>query len=248
MFTTVIAVDEQTIKQLRVSWPTWQRHRRDILSNPMLIIYDREQVTPDDLSFVKHDNVTYYGWPPGGDFDTQREKMLSAFVHVPPWEVATQWWLKVDCDALAHNSDPWIDPRWFDKSPEKPESFNSFIGSSWGYTKPANQMSLLDLWAAMVPGLSNHVALDLPYDPESGTLRHTRLASWICFFNTEWSRSASEYADFPTIPVPSEDGYHFYVAERRGDPYLLTNFKRRGWSNHSRIAKLREAAERIMGR
>ncbi len=240
-FTTVVAVDAKTIQQLRVSWPTWKRHKAEIVANPLLVIYDDSQVKLDELSFLDHEDTSYCKWPPEDKFDTQREKMLSAFVHVPPREVRTAWWLKLDCDALAHHSEPWIDPQWFEGSP-----LNSFIGSRWGYTKPAHQMSLLDVWADMVSGLSCYPPLDLPYNPDGGTLRHRRLASWVCFFNTDWSRLASDYAEFPTIPVPSEDGYHFYVAERRSDPYVLTNFKKRGWSNHSRIERLRRVAESIM--
>ena len=107
-------------------------------------------------------------------------------------------------------------------------------------------MSLLDIWGDGIAGLNAYKPLDLPYNPESGTLRHTRLASWICFFNTAWSKVVSKYASYPTIPVPSEDGYHFYIAERREDPYKLTNFKKRGWANFSKIRKLRQVAESVL--
>ena len=247
-FTTVVAVDGNTLAQLEISAPTWRKNRPELWNNKMLVIYDRDVVTPDALDFLDHPFLDLYGWPPDFLFTDQREKMLSAFVHVPPAVVTTTWWLKIDCDAVALNSDPWLDPSWFEAQDTDGTltKYNSFIGSRWGYTKPSEQMSLLDLWADGISGLNAYPPLDLPYNPESKTLKHRRMASWICFFNTAWSKIASGYASYPAIPVPSEVGYHFYIAERRSDPYMLTNFKKRGWGNFSNLRKLRHVAKGVL--
>ena len=239
-FTTVVAVDANCLEQLRVSSPTWRLNKPILWQRPMLIIYDRDEVDPTEIRWLDHPNVQFAAWPPPAhDFDSQREKMLSAFVHLPGDLVRTPWWLKIDTDAIATAPGDWIDESWFDNG-------SVFIGSRWGYTKPANQMAMLDLWASEVPGLNHYADLDLKFDLNAGVLRHKRLASWISFYDTAWTRKAASYATFPHLPVPSQDGYHFYVAERRGDPYTLTNMKKRGWNNVSRLSGLKKLAKEIL--
>ena len=239
-FTTVVAVDAKCIEQLEVSCPTWRMNKPDLWMNPLLVIFDRDEVDPTRMGWLEHPDVQFAAWPPPQDtFDTQREKMLSSFVHLPGDLVKTAWWRKVDTDAIATAPGEWIDESWFDGD-------DVFIGSRWGYTKPANQMAMLDLWAGNIPGLNDHPPLDLEFDLDARCLRHRRLASWISFYRTDWTREVARYADFPNIPVPSQDGYHFYVAERRNDPYTLTSMKKRGWTNISRLSGLKKLAKEIL--
>ena len=183
----------------------------------------------------------------GCEYETQREKMLSGFIHVPARMVKTPWFLKLDTDAVrTDKTKPWILSEWFE--PDEDGKYNAFIGSRWGYTKPADQMSEPDNWADNIEGLAHHPRLNLPYDPDGRTCRHPggRLASWITFFNTEWNWQCSSHCVFGHIPVPSEDGFHFYCAKRANCRYTLTSFKRRGWTNVSRLAKLMKRVNEVV--
>lgn len=248
-FTTVVGVDAKTIKQLTWSHQTWKKFAPEIWQNPMLVFYS-ETLQPGEISgMLEHPALTMVNWPPANSlYDSQREQMLSGFVHMPRF-VKTEWWMKLDTDAVRkpESKQPWIEPEWFDYLDPFGRPY-AFIGNRWPYTKPADQMAWLDKWGDHVDGLNSYPPLDLPYNPNARTCRHKggRLASWITFFNTEWSLLAASFCKFGHIPVPSEDGYHFYVAKRRRDAYLLTKFKKRGWTNVSRLNKLITLCQEIL--
>jgi hypothetical protein len=109
-------------------------------------------------------------------------------------------------------------------------------------------MEQLDDWGDKVTGLSHLARLGLPFVPGARTVSHPggRLASWLSFFNTEWSKIVAEYCVYGSLPAPSEDGYHFYCAKRRGDPYALTKFKRMGWTNVPKIHNLVSTVQEVM--
>lgn len=244
-FTTVIGVDLNTLKQLYLTHRTWMH--TEIYDNPLIVFYDDSQVHPSWLSFLQHPDCTLINWPPSGcEYDTQRERMLSGFLHVAARFVKTSWWLKLDTDAVRVGTEKWIKEEWFE--PLEDGGYNAFIGNRWGYTKPAGQMAELDNWGDNVPGLAHHPRLNLPYDPAGKTCRHPggRLASWITFFNTEWNWTVADYCLFGHMPVPSEDGFHFYCAKRRNDPYVLTKFKKFGWTNVPRFNKLFKKVNEVL--
>lgn len=234
-WTTVVGVDRKTLEQLKWSHATWRRNAPELWQQPMLVFYDQQQVAPRDVGFLEHPRLTCVTWPPSDcEYESQREKMLCGFVHMPRL-IETTWWLKLDTDAIKLDERPWYEQQWFDQS-------YVFIGNRWPYTKPAEQMGELDDWGDRVTGLREHQRLNLEHEPGARTCRHPggRLASWIAFFRTDWSRMVADFCVLGSVPVPSEDGYHFYCAKRRGDPYLLTKFKRRGWTNISRFNRLCE--------
>jgi len=248
-FTTTVGVDEKTIEQLKVSVLTWKRFAPELWINPLVVFFDRDALSPSDVMFVEHRSMRIVPWPPDGcHYESQREKMLCGFVHVAR-VVDTPWMLKLDTDAIKTDARPWILDEWF-----KPVTIGgelllpAFVGNRWGYTKPADQMSQLDDWADRVSDLAGYPRLDLPYDPGARTCRHPggRLASWITFFHTEWAKMVASYCVLGTIPVPSEDGYHFYCAKRRGDPYRLVKFKRHGWTNVPKFPRLLAKVQEVM--
>jgi hypothetical protein len=271
-FTTVIGVDAKTLPQLRVSAPTWARYRPEMFDQPWLVFYDREQVTIDTLRDTLagigcgRRRVRAIGWPlhAAATYATQRERMLTGFVHATRY-VETPWWLKVDTDALALRPADWLPASWFAQDPTTAQKapgpgrtgwpgyapgYYVWIASPWGYTKPADQMATLDDWGDAVDDLAAFPRLEIPYTPGGRRARHPRMASWLSFYRSDWTRFASElalhYCGPDRIPVPSQDGYHFYIARRRGDRYLRTQMRRLGWTNRPRLAGLQETAARAI--
>jgi hypothetical protein len=268
-FTTVVALDERTIDQLRLTWPTWVRHRPEILERPLFIIVDSIATDKNEQQgtlilwgrrlkeIIQHPNMTLYGTPPG-PWPSQREKMLTAFVLAPPMAVKTPWYLKIDADAVAMRSDPnWIQDEWFEpmtvrsgtKAVFWARSYSiqpAFVASSWGYSKPATAMETMDKWANDHPAFAGTKPLNLPYEPGASRVRHPRMASWVMFGSMEFIRFAASLCNNGRLPLPSQDGYVFYVAKRLGWPYRTVKMKRLGWTNKSRMASLRNAVAEAM--
>jgi hypothetical protein len=273
-FTTVLGVDAKTLEQLVVSAPTWRKYRPEMFARPFLVFYDSTEVALSKLRETLlslgfgESPVRAVSWPIVGrqPYANQREKMLTGFCHVSRF-VQTPWWLKVDTDAIALKPSDWAPAEWFepddsieyDPEADRPDyllgldydpRYNVIISSPWGYTKPGDQMAALDDWADGVDILAPYPRLDVPFTPGARRARHPRIASYVSFYRADWTRFASDiarhYCGFDKIPVPSQDGYHFYIAKRRGDRILRANMKRRGWTNCPRIAGLRATAARAL--
>ncbi len=279
--TIVVGLDAKTIEQFKVSYPTWKKNRPELMGCPIVIFYDpviREYL--GQLVSNSHECIEVVPWPNQAvSYESQREKMLSGFVHVPADFVSTPWWMKIDTDTLAHPSDDWIRDEWFEPlacsacgsiirggrqdlialagpcevcvNDTRVGKTPVYVASPWGYTKPADQMAFLDNWGDTVDGLRGFPRLDYVFDPEARTCRHPRMASWVSYYSTEWTKEAARLASDSCgpckLPVPSQDGYHFYVAERTHQPYRRVKMKRHGWNNYPRFSKLQAAAAEIMG-
>ncbi len=231
--TLVLGVDERTVRQLEGVWPTWRLYLQQWLSWPVLFICDAKAGGADywnrRLAFTKPLGewaLALWDWPTL-DIDaegmTQRERMLTAFVRVPPAVIETRYWLKLDTDVVATAQFARCLPGWFQDRP-------ALVASAWHYTKPATWPALLDDWADTVPAL-NHPGMrrmDLPpVEPGQETIRNKRIASWCCYVLTAFSKIAADCAP-DRLPIPSQDTYHHYIAYRRGDPIQKVAFKNMG--------------------
>ena len=253
-YTTVLGVDKNHVEHLRLVWPTWQRHKPDIFDNPMIIFYDHGSTDRKVIEDIVQDHprldilvwpvpsaAPYLGDPSIGRFgESQREKMLSGFVYVPAYHVSTPYWLKLDLDVVASGMPCWIDPTWF-------HGYPAIVAHRWSYTKPANQMQVLDDWVTRNPGLRLAVypPLNMIPKPDATSLPHQRIISWCGFFKTDFTRFAAQEAFMSCgpghLPVPSQDGYLMYVAQRRGLPIHRVNMKARGWIHCSRLDQIKSA-------
>ncbi len=251
-FTTVVGVDSAHLAQLELTWPTWRKHKPDLLDHPMVIFYDAEQVAPAAIiKVVKHRHLTTVAWPPvdaryeGGEgkwMNAQRYKMLAGHVYIPAHHVETAYWLKIDTDTVATGCPDWIDSKWFDGNP-------AIVSQPWGFTKPPWQMQFLDEWAEQHQ-LFTTPPLGLSPFPGAGRLKHRRIISWVGFFNARLARLAVDLASascpFGELPVRSQDGFHWYMAKRMNWEIRTVNFKALGWEHHSRTKMIRGAARRAM--
>ena len=256
-FTIVLGVDAQHLWQLSVVLPTWRKHKPGLFEKEIVIFYDREEVKESDIKKVMDMECTAVPWPLEGvryagdpkckRTNPQRNKMLSGFVHVPAMVVSTDYWLKLDTDTLATGCPSWIKGRWFDDSP-------SIVSHRWGFTRPPNQFEILDDWIEKnkhrVGMIGEKPPLNLHPEPDADRLRHPRIISWCSFFCTALTKYASQIAletcGRGQIPVPSQDGYMWYVAKRMGLRISTTNMKKLGWDHISLNRHLKQRAEKSM--
>ncbi len=259
-FTVVLGVDAKHLLQLAVVLPTWKKYKPDIFSFPMLIFYDREQVHPNSVLNVIHpykDHVDFVPWPPEGVEYTggkskwesaKRARMLSGFVHVPAQHVKTPYWMKIDTDVVALTDCKWYENEWFE------ERQHAIIGHPWGYSRPPTIMMQLDDWvknnADNLPALTRSSPLNLIPKEGHVKLRHHRIASWVCFFDTPFTYLCSVFAEKTCgegqIPCHSQDSFMWYVAKRLGYNILRENMKTLGWTHRDSMKNIRSKVGEIM--
>lgn len=259
-FTVVLGVDAGHFDQFRLAIPNWLERKPSLAKQTFLVFYDRAGVEVCDLerAIAGAVNVLWVPWPPFGVTngyhehvdgtrfgETQRYKMLAGFVHAPCC-IYTKYWLKIDLDSIATGQDDWIDPTWFEGDP-------AIVASPWGYTKPPSQICNLDYWAGGIDfsRYSNKSTGPLCIVPEVGAtlVKHPRIISWVGFFNTEFTRTCAgivrETWGPGRIPVPSQDGFHWYMAKRMGLGIVTAKMKDRGWKHCNGIQGMRSAIDEI---
>jgi hypothetical protein len=242
--TLLLAVDESHIEQLATVWPTWTRFRPEFREIPILVSYDAE-CSVNELaihSIIDNPNVRMLPWRMD-NAESQRERMLTSFVKAAGQEVKTKWYLKLDTDIVASSTGAWLETGWFRTDDDG--RLPAFISSPWGYSKPADAIEKLDNWADGVDGLARFPRLDIPFDPRKERVRHSRIASWCFFGNTEWTQEVASYAK-GRLPVPSHDTFLFYCAARRGDFYRREKMGDRGWEVVSSMRRLRRRCSEIL--
>lgn len=265
--TCVLGVDEKHLKQLAMVWPTWMRHKPELARARFVVFYDWKgdhatnadairQVmgaeVPDGLLVPWPEQGVVYPAGKDGKWDAaQRVKMLAGFVHVAAQHVKTDWWLKIDTDTIATNSNPWLPT-------EEEFTNNAIIGQKWGFTKPAFQMAGLDHWAKKfeVPTFENVRPICaqfpelVPREPEQGRISHRRIISWCAFFRTSLARTVAEDAAWTLgpgqLPGNSQDGLMWYYATRLGLGVVRKNFKSCGWLHRSTMDNVKKASVEAM--
>lgn len=262
-YTVVLGVDEGHLDHFKTVIPNWVRHKRRTFERRPLVVFVDCNGNPWMIHEVlrvlsEHPifgNTVVREWPTSsliqyqddesaGRFGkAQRAKMLAGFVHIPARFVGTPYWLKLDLDAVASGQEDWIDPAWFEKNP-------SIIASAWSYTKPPDQMVRLDEWASglEVKELQETQPLNLIPQPGASSLPHQRIISWCAFFNTEFTKKCSELAPSQYhLPVPSQDGYMWYLAKRLGTEIVTTRMKMRGWIHCANLASAKTNIAALSG-
>ena len=152
-YTLVCGADNKHLHQLAYTWPTWKKHKPDLLNVPMIVFRDKDQITDKDVrGVIDHPDLYVYPWPMGdvsyGDSsgekwtNPQRVKMLTGFVYISSMYVKTKYWLKLDTDVVATGHPHWIDWDWFKDDP-------AIICHRWGFTRPPKQMLEIDAWVSV---------------------------------------------------------------------------------------------------
>ncbi len=242
--TIVVGLDARTLSQFTGAWPTWRHFKPWLRESSFLFIGDanagdwdwwRHQLR-DVLPDVPQHKIVLWQW--GGPEDSQRERMLTAWVKVPSQYVATSYWAKIDSDVVATGPQPWPLSEWFEDSP-------GIIAPPWGYTKArpsgTDWLGILDAWGDTVPQLAAGLRLDLPAPaPGQKRIGHPRVCGWCNIYRTNFSYLCAELIG-ERLPVPSEDTYHWYCAFRLREAIIKVKMSRHGWatiSNDRARAKL----------
>lgn len=238
--TTIVGVDDRHLAELKLVWPTWKRHRPEILRHKLLLMCDANRTREEwgrALRFVDHPDKELVLWDlPNVD---QREKMLSSLVYGAARHVKTAWYLKLDTDAVAVEPGPWLQPAWFE--PALDGRLPVFITSPWRYTKPPDAIDRLDHWAESVPELRSYPPLEIHPKPGWSRVSHPRIISWCFFGNTAWTREIAAYCE-ERLPVPSQDTFLWYCAARRGDFFRRIRMASFGWRHIGCRGRLRAAS------
>jgi|3_EtaG_2_1085321.scaffolds.fasta_scaffold85328_1 hypothetical protein len=254
-FDIVLGVDLEHMPHLRRVWPNWQQYKPSLFEHQIIIFYD-SSVDPETLRVVVGPDPKLVSWRPMAHYSDdgtkwtkpQRQKMLAGFVYTAALNVKSPYWLKLDLDVIASGVDDWIDPDWFEGDP-------AIISHPWGYTKPADQMMELDRWLidsrkSMYPEFMEKCScLNLAPIPGHGMLSHKRIISWCGFFQSEFTRicsmAASVSCGHGKLPVPSQDGYMWWMAQSQGLPIHRVGMKRRGWIHRSSLKNMDAELEKL---
>jgi hypothetical protein len=240
-FTTVVAIDQEHLRELRVVWPTWVRNRPEVMDFPLLILADgvhTRSFWQSELSFLGHNECQLELWEQ--EEVTQREKMLTALVLGAARHVQTKWYLKLDTDTAALRPQRWIFADWF--SPDADGRTPEFIASPWGYTKPADAIVRLDAWGDKIAKLSQFPALKIDPGPNATLVSHRRIISW-CFFGATDTLQEAAQCCGDRLPVPSQDTFLWYWSARRRAFFRRIAMKQFGWGHISRFRKLKAACD-----
>lgn len=240
--TLLVAVDEEHLKELQLTWKTWAAFKPEVAKCPFVLIHDSSfdpkliqlDPTPENLSLIP--------WEMPGAED-QREKMLNSFVRIAAEKVQTTWYLKLDTDVVAVDDSEWLEPEWF--AADEENRVPVFVSSPWGYTKPADAIDRLDDWGDSISGLKEHPRLELAPGEKPDRVNHPRIISWCFFGNTAWTKEVASWTN-GRLPVASHDTFLFYCAERRGDPYCRHRMSRCGWEHISHYRRLKAKCQEVM--
>jgi len=260
-YTLVVGVDHYHLEQLALTWPTWKKCKPSLLDVPMIVFFDYKQVSSERVQrVVDHPNLQTIPWPIRGlqyvgkrkDSskwnNAQRSMMISGFVYIPALFVKTNYWLKLDTDVVATGQNDWIDPKWFDNNP-------AIVAHRWSFTKPADQLVRLDQWVEKnVTNIPMTITTKDPLNivPELGSERvgHKRIISWCGFFDTFWTYLMAKTTEVRPgkfrMPVPSQDGFLWYMATRQGREVLRVNMKQLGWEHWSAQSNVERRSREVM--
>jgi hypothetical protein len=229
-----VAVDEGYIEKLSWTYATWMHFKKEMRSMPLVVLFDEDSLNESSKSFdvfSKHEGgLTLVPWRMD-NAESQREKMLSSLVFGIPDVVKTPWYLKIDADTIANSNRKWIDPGWFTKvGGERP----AFVTNSWNYTKPAIWIDQLNEWADKVDQLKNYPDVEYTISDDGKRAYHSRIISWLFFGNTEWTKNVVSLLDEKRMPVPSQDTFLHFCAQRSQHHYVTARMSRNGWGHAGR--------------
>lgn len=243
--TVLVSLDKQHVDEFKWCYPTWAKYRPEMLDMPFVVVCDTlligEEEWYDILTPILKRPFVVSPWDNEDMYEpesTQRENMLTALVAAATYAVSTKWYLKVDADTFCCDySSGWFNPDWLNTN-------YSYIAPRWGYTKPAQMLYSCEEWAMEQKhywGLPEVVPLDsYPENRSRSTVKHRRMASWVGYGNTEFTRLAwgSVVASgVRRLPCPSQDTFLSFMAEKLNWPIKHQNMKKFGWRHGWKRAK-----------
>lgn len=216
--TIVTAVDPSYIDRLQITFKTW-KEKKNISQYQIMVFVNGMELTDSRLNFLREKGLKVIMIPWNmKNVETQRERMLSAFVLGTAKYVKTPYWIKLDADSYAVDSTP-LALNYMKKY--------AFVGHKWGYSWDKH-IKALDDWASTHKDIRLKNAKPM-YDQKQKAGRRyyhpgKRTISFIQIQNSEFTRLCASLAG-DRLPVPSHDTYLYYIANQLGIPWKSANFK-----------------------
>jgi hypothetical protein len=203
--TIVSAVNPKYLSRMCSNIDKWMQ-MEGIREQKFLIFahgWDRVRAVPT-RPIRKYKNVKVVRWDlPVAD--TERERMLSAFVFGVAEHVETKYWMKLDGDCTP-KTDNFVWPKLGE---------HSVIGHRWGYTKMKHDpdtdvhwLNRLDAWFGGEPYFKETF--------ETPRVGHRRFCTFCAIEKTAFTKRIAK-ASGERLPIPSQDTLSWYLAERWDD-------------------------------
>jgi hypothetical protein len=260
--TIVVGIDAATIEQLKLTYKTWKLVRPFLWDWPWIIFYDPRSLELKDIGELRRTldvkDIQFIPWY-DNHYHSQREKMVTGHVFVPAEHCQTEWFCKIDTDAIAEsNKAIWPKQEWF--MPDEHGQYNVMIASGWGYTRAKGGGPLNDdvrRWWEVLESFGDKVFKTPRIDiegkikphPKGDKLKIHRLASWVCFQRTGWVREMAklfaQYFPHHTLPVPSHDTPLWHAALRSGARFTSDKMTRYGWCNRLSMSSIRQTVNEV---
>ena len=217
LVTVVTACDPKYVECLRLTYPTW-KSLKNIDRYQMIVFVNGMEVSDGRLDFLRAPNITLVPWSMP-EVSDRREEMLSAFVIGAARHVKTPYWLKLDADSFASDSSVLL--------AQEMENY-VFFGHRWGYSWESH-IRALDEWSQKHSDARLNSAKPM-FDKACVNGRKyfhpsKRTISFVQLNSTGFTRLCVELAGGKRLPVPSQDTYMYYIADRLGLKWGSSNFK-----------------------
>ena len=262
-YTVVVGIDAKTLPYFLCNVRTWRHFHPGLFTRPWAILYDGDRVTGvDDLSAVRDalegSNVSFFEWRGSlAGYQTQREKMLSGHVYVAR-RVRTEWFVKIDCDAIATEPVNWPRPEWFERDTKGREPV--LVGPSWGYTRAKSGGGDLIAWCERMEQFgdtyfrterANWVDLIGDWDhPKGPKMKQTRWVSWLGWQRADWVREMADLFERDCgpgkLPIPSHDSSLWLAAQRAGEYVVFGRQQKQGWTNRVQLSSCRNLVDEVL--
>jgi hypothetical protein len=175
--------------------------------------------------------------------------MLSGHVYISR-AIQTEWFLKIDVDAIALERTNWPNPDWFDDD-------TVLVGPGWGYWRSKGSKYSLTEWCEILEQFGDkHFGTprqewverigswDHPKGPKLRDRR--RWVSWLAFQRTSWVREMAKLyeQDYGNgmLPVPSHDTSLWAAAVRSNAKVNVVQVKP-AWTNRVSLSGCKKTVE-----
>lgn len=219
--TIVTAVDRKYLPKLHRNFQKWVK-TNGIMEHRLICFYDGDTLAEWELAFLgKSTKLVKWSMPTA---ESQREKMLSAFVFGAAEHVKTGFWIKLDADSVPVNE---IEHGY---KFELPVCYKNYfaVGHKCGYVKGKGFIKKLEEWGDTAMPKNERIYEHLTEEQKTEWLRcpsGRRFASYCCMYKTSFTKWLAGVCVNGRLPIPSEDSTTSYCLNRVKKPYIKMNMK-----------------------
>ena len=224
--TVVTAVNRAYLSKLKKNYPKWKA-TDGLREYPLICFVHGIPLDSPELDFMR-DWATLVEWDyPGAT--SERERMLAAFVLGAPKEVKTSRWIKLDADmGPGGESELGVYKLSWPREAWKKVAF----GHRCAYTKskaprPGADKHFLNILDEWWESFNDEGPIFPPGLARDKLHKHDRFSSWISMYDTRFTRELEGLCKYHGWPVPSQDTFVWYCAERLNAGWGKTNMKKR---------------------